>query len=426
MQNVEWQIDAIERTLQRFAELARLGDDTDREKVRRARELFEQGREELVNKYEAILGEVDLSCDVCVARACLTMRPKLAEIRDRLCQVHQDLISEESAIRLRIATAKRIGVAIRVTDRALVKAARLAKKTESGTEAFPGLRRAFELQEESKQALASGRLEVAMKLTLRARDLIGETMKEALDSAEVAAVRERVIEFWKETSEIIKRLENRIDEGQNPKAARLVEMAKQEQEKARELAQDYPYRAFRHAKAARRIVSEMLRFQQRAENCEDRSARLAQRIDDAKEIVEESGDAKAAVILEDGVSHFEKGQTLCEQGNAAQATVQFDIAAKLTAKAVDIANGNTPRTHALNREIRKTTLIVKKAAGLAETEARKKKVEAAEKLVESAAGQMDNPKACLRLLDKATDLAFSVIAEAGRDEAQDNPGQEDK
>jgi|GEM_PF-5901383 len=416
---IQRQFEGIDKALDRLGELARAGSDADREKIRQLRGHLEEAMNSLKDEYDRVLGEVDLSCDDCVARACLAMRPKLVQVRDRLAASLQDLLREETAIRMRIATVKRIGLAIRATDRALFRAAQLAKKTDSGVEAFPGLRRAFEVQEEAKQVLAAGRLEGAMKLTLRARDLIGETMREALDSADIAAVCERAKEFWKQTNVMIKRVEKRIDEEKNPRAARLIEMAKQEQEKARELADEHCYQALRHAQAARRMVNEMVQFNMRAKNCEDRTDILARRIEEATQAVEESGDEKAAEILQSAVQHYEKGKDLCGQEKAGEATVQFDIAAKLTAKAVDIAKGNTPKNAMLKREIRKTMLIVKKAESVAQTDAQKQKVENAQQLVRKAGETIDKPEACLKLLDRATDLALAVIAEAGKPQVDD-------
>jgi tetratricopeptide (TPR) repeat protein len=420
MQSIERAFEVAGKRLDGLAELARLGTDIDRQKIAEIRNRFGPRLDALHDQYSALISDIDFTCDECVVRACLRIRSTLVEIRDKLGVSIRDLANAEMNIREKIATAKRVGRAIRVTDRMLFRAAKLAKKTDNGEDAFPGLRRAFELQEQAKQALASGRLEVAMKMTIRARDLIGRTIKAALDSADVAAVRERVVEYWKQTNKMIKRIERYIDPSANPKAARLIEMAKKEQERARELAETHPYRALRHARAARRIVSELIRFHQRAKRCDVRAERLEERLENAKEIVEESGNEKAEEILERGISHYEKGVELCQQGDAAKATAQFDIAVKLVAKAVDIAKGNTPRTKALEREIRKTALIVKRAGEIAETDNQKESVEKAEELVEQAKENIENPKTCLKLLDKATDIAFKVIEKARRTDKKED------
>lgn len=410
----------IDGALDRLSQLARLGTPEDRERLAGIREEFAGKRDRLQEQFARAIENVDLSCEECVAKACRRMRPKLVEVRDRLGISLRELLRAETGARRAIATTKRVGHAIRTTDRAVIRAAQLAKKTEDGEEAFPGLRRAFELQEEAKQALAAGRFEPAMKMTLRARDLVGRTMRDALDSADVAAVRRRVVEYWKQTNRMIERIEDRIDPEKNPKAARLLTMAEQEQARARELAEDHPYRAVRNARHARRIVNEMTGFHRRARHCEDRVDRLRERIDHAEEIVEESGDEKAGRILDKGISHYSRGVELCEQGNAGRATAQFDIASKLVAKAVDIAKGNTPKSHAIDREIRKTGLVVRRAARVAETDAQKARVERAEELVEEARERKDNARVSLELLDKATDIAFNVIANAGGDNDQED------
>lgn len=411
---IERQLNGIEASLERLSQLARLGSPEDREKIARIREEFIGKRDALQDKYGQVIGNIDLSCEECLIQVCRRIRPTLVELRDRLGVSLRDLMEAEAKIRRAVANTKRVGYAIRVTDRAVVRAAQLAKKTENGEEAFPGLRQAFELQEKAKQALAAGRFEAAMKMTPRARDLVGRTMRAALDSADVAAVRKRAREYWKQTNRLIDRVDGHIDPEKNPKAARLLAMARQEQERARELAEDHPYRALRNARGARRIVNELIGFHRRAQYCGDRADRLGERIEDAEEIVEESSSEKATVVLEKGVNHYTRGAELCEQGAAAKATAQFDIAAKLVVKAVDIAKGNTAKTHALSREIRKTALVVKRAGRVAETEAQKTRVERAERLVEEARDRKDNAQVSLKLLDQATDIAFGVIARVER------------
>ncbi len=406
--------DAIEYTLDRLSRLGRLGGEADRVKIRDIAADVRDEHDLLSSRLATLVEGVDLSCDVCLAEACVKIRPALVDIRDRLVAIHRELLGNERDIRRRIGTAQRVGHAIRVTDRTLVRAAKLARKTDDGEETFPELRRAFELQEDAKQALAAGRFERAGKMTLRARDLIGQTIRAALDSADIEAVRERATAFWKRTNRIIRRVERHVDVDHNPRAARLLGMARREQGKARELVSDYPYRALRHAKAARRMVNQLLRFANRAERCEERAERLEGRLDDAEEAVDESGDEKAVDVLSKSVRHYERGAELCEAGKSGKATVQLDIAAKLAAKAVDIARGATRGEKALVREVRKTRLIVGRAADMAQSDAQKRRVAAAGELVEKAASQTDNPQACLKLLDKATDVAFSVIAASRR------------
>lgn len=414
LNGIERTSNAIEYALDRLSGLGRLGGEQDRERIERITGDVRERHDELTRRLDDILDGVDLTCDLCLAEACPSIRPALVDIRDRQIAIFQELIRDERAIRQSIGTAKRLGHTIRVTDRALVRAAKLAGKTDNGEETFPELRRAFELQEDAKQALAAGRYERAGRMTLRARDLIGETMRAALDSADIEAVRERAVAFWQRTNRIIRRVEHHVDADRNPRAARLIAMAQREQEKARSLASEYPYRALRHAKAARRMVNELMRFASRAEHCEERTVRLGDRLEQAEEVVEESGDVKAVDILARSTQHYEQGTDLCEQGSSAKATVQFDIAAKLAAKSVDIARGTTRTDKAVMREVRKTGLIVERAASVADSDAQKRRAAAARELVDKAAAQADNPQVCLKLLDKATDIAFSVIAASRR------------
>jgi hypothetical protein len=112
------------------------------------------------------------------------------------------------------------------------------------------------------------------------------------------------------------------------------------------------------------------------------------------------------------VGHYEKAAEFAAEGDTKRATAQLDIAAKLVTKAADIARGETPRSKALRSELRKTDAIVKRAAAAAETDEQKEKVGRARALVKKAEENLDNPRVCMELLDKATDLAFSAIAES--------------
>jgi hypothetical protein len=153
---------------------------------------------------------------------------------------------------------------------------------------------------------------------------------------------------------------------------------------------------------------------------------LAERIEKAAEIVESSGNEKAVEILNSGKTHYDNGKELCEKGESAKATVQFDIAAKMTAKSVDVANGETRKDMVMKREIKKTMIIVKRAESEAKTEEQKARIENAKQLVQKAEQNTNNPKVCLELLDKATDIAFSVIAETKKPESGESENQLDQ
>jgi hypothetical protein len=400
----------IEYRMQSIERLLTLASEKDKEAVRTFLRRIEPKVEQVQSELETLKERVANATDA-----------QLGSIdpQSKVLRLMEEFNTFEDALRKRLTLAKRVGHAIRVTDKALFRATKLAHKAKDGVEAFPRLRRAFELQEDAKQALANGRHEQAMKLTLRARDLIGETLRAALDSADIQEVKERFATFWKQTNRIIKRIEKVIDPAANPKAAKLLRMAKEEQRKAKELAENHPYRALDHARKARRIVNQMKKFHNRVEHFDERLAKLEEKIDEVEEVIDEADNEKASSIFEKGIRHFEKARELGEAGNTKAATAQLDIAVKLVTKAVSIAKGNTKRGLLTDREIRKTNLIVSRAADLATTEKQKQAVEQARALIAQAEEKKDNPSIALRFLDKATDIAFRVIA-AARNEKMDS------
>ncbi len=382
--------------------LMRIASERDREKIRKFLANMEPKVEAVRVQFQALKQNVKNGS------------VNITEVKSSVESIVTPLVREikefQKIIRERIMTVKRAGYMINVTERAMYRSARLARKTENGIDAFPGLRKAFELQEEAKKALAEGNPKLAVKLTIKARDLIGETITAALDSTDIEMVKKRAVKYFRHTQQMIKRISAKTDPDNDPRVAKRLKMAKEEQERAKQLVEEHPYRALRHARNARRIVNEILRFQNRLEHFDERVERIEEKSEMAEEIVKESGDPKAAEILEKGTSHLEKGKELGEAGNSKAATAQLDIAVKLVAKAVDIAKGNTPKTHAVNREIKKTALIVNKAADIAETDKDKEAVKRARAMIAEAEERKENPSVALKLLDKATDIAFRLIS----------------
>jgi flagellin-specific chaperone FliS len=401
---------AIEEAGSRLARLARLAGEADREKITAYKEKLAARAAQFRATYGDLARRFRVMSDEEIAAACRTHRAELAAARDRIVEELAKLRRFEADIRGRVATSRRLALALRATDDMLLKATRISRGTDNVDDAFPGLRRAYELQENAKQALAAGRLEASMQMTLRARDILGQTLREALDEQDARQVRRHVKASYQRTVDAVERLSERVDATDNPKAARLVEVAGNELAKARELIDERPYVAVKHVERARRIVREMRRFAVRGNRCEERVTRLEERLDRASEIVEESDDEKALEVLTKAKEHYRRGVELCEAAQTTKATVQLDIAAKLTARAVELAGDVTRADKAIAREIRKTALIVKKAAEVAATDEAERRVARAKELVAEARERIDQPRVSLKLLDQATDIAFAVIA----------------
>jgi len=348
---------------------------------------------------------------------------EVRQICESVPRIHTTITSKmrvitefRSNILTRLTTIKRVGDEIKKTDRILFRASKLARETDDGEDAFRGLRRAFEQQETAKQQLAASNPRLALQTTFKARQLVKNTVQKVLDEEDREKLKARALEYWKHTNEILSRMTDRIDADNNPRAAKLVMMATELQEKAKTAVDDNePYKAIRLAHKAREIVNDMAKFAFRVKNIDARSERLESRLDRAETIVKESENEKAEEILEKARQRFEEGASYAEEGKDTEATIQFDMAAKMCAKAVDIAEGPQGKVdRAITHEIRKTNRIVSRASEIAETPDQERKAEAAAKLVEKAQNNHTNVKVSLRLLDKATDLAFSVIAQVKR------------
>lgn len=424
VRDIGYKLSIIDRSLAKIQEMTR---NIAREDQSGADLFVDAGLEhkaKIREQFETVLSSVgDRGCLECLVSSCEQIAPKLTMVKRAADELLNRIREHEQTIRQRLYRNREVVDQICKTDRILYGAMSMVRKTGDGEDAFPALRRAFELQESAKQALAAGKLEMAFGLTIRARDLVGMTVRAALDSVDVNRYRERMKKFWEQTNVLIRRLDNKIDEEEAPRAHKLLEMAKEEQAKAREMMQDHPYRAMRHAKQARSIVMKVARFGHRVSQLGERLDKVDERMERAGEIVEESDDQRAADVLAKAKEHHEKAAELAEQGKDKAATVQVDIAVKLAAKAVDIAKGVTRKDKAIHHEIRKTTRIVNKAGSMAETDAQKRQVETAKELIEKAGEQTDNPKAALKLLDKATDIAFRVIAQAGRPDKPERPDE---
>lgn len=407
----------IENGRDRFATLLRVAGEADREKIESFSDRFRDNIENFRAQYGEVIATVRSLSDEELERACRAHRTELSAARERISTLAGEMRRFETEVRSRIATTRHLTHAIRRTDDMLVKATRISRKTGESEDAFPGLRRAYELQENAKQALAAGRLEAAMRITLKARDVLGETLRSALDEQDIEQVRRHVKASYKRTAEAVERIGEPIDNEKNPKAARLVEIAENDLAKARELVEERPYVAVRHVEHAQRVVREMRRFYARSTQCEERIGRLEERIERAREIVDESGEEKAADVLSKASEHYARGVELCQAGDSKKATVQLDIASKLTARSVELANDVSRADKAVANEIRKTARIVKKASELAETDQQKLAAARAQELTAQAKERIDQPRVSLKLLDEATDIAFSIIASSGSAEA---------
>jgi len=424
VKRVDYLIQNFSSITDKFNMLSRQADRQDRQQVKDAVEKLQNDITDLSSRLENNKAdEAQISNDYSSGKCnqCLTRIENVLErvrnLKERAQNITQKMVSLEKETKARVVTSKKSEKAVNLTDMALTRATRMAGKTGEGQNAFPGLRRAFELQEKAKEALVAGHMEQALDLTIRARDVIGVTLQMALDSSDVALIKEHAQQYYERTENMIKKISGEINPDKNPNAAKLVTEAQNQLDKAKE-ARDAgePYKALQFASRAREIVDQIARFQHQVETIDQRIPNIQSKIDRATGIVEDANNAKATEVLDKGVDHFNKGKDLYDAGKDKEATVELDVAVKLVAKSVDIVKGTgTVNGVDIGMEIKKTEIIIKKASELASTDQQKDNVEKAKTLVTQAREKTSTPEVCLKLLDQATNEAFAVIAQAKKD-----------
>ncbi|MDD5675765.1 MAG: hypothetical protein PHC61_16465, partial [Chitinivibrionales bacterium] len=417
LQNVSSRID------ERFAAIESKADDQDRLRLQNAKSKIEDeiarikaDFDKAENKEKADAAEISAllstgPCSACkdkinaLTNGILTLRNKAQEVPAKMALLEQE-------IRKHIMAAKHAEKAVARTDVALNRATQLVKNTDNQADAFPGLRRAFDLQEKAKEALVAGRMLVALNLTLKARDILGETLQTALDSADIAAIKQRATQYYNHTEAQIKKLSASVDPSKEPRLAKLLADAQEDLNKAKAaLDAGQPLKALHNATLAREIADEIARFSHRVENIDDRIGRVETKIEQASDIVQEAAKPMATEVLDKAVEHLNKGKELYADNKENAATVELDVAVKLAAKAVDLAKGTGP-VNGVNMaaEIKRTETIVKRAAALAVTAEQKTRIDKAQSLIAEARDKTGAPEACLHLLNQATDIAFAVMA----------------
>lgn len=235
-------------------------------------------------------------------------------------------------------SAERVQKAVERTDRAISRADQFVRKNGGNEDAVAGLRKAVEIQDQAKQALQTGRMKQAYKMTLEAREVLIRTAKNALDKEDIEALVERARQYWAKTNAMIERVEKALDNQAHPRAAEMLAKARELQQKARDAWKaEEPVAAMREARAARRIVAALMAAGRESGNAGDEIKKVEAKLERAARLVQASGNAKALQILEKGREHLQKAREAQDGGQKARAVEQARVAAKLIAKAVDVA-----------------------------------------------------------------------------------------
>jgi hypothetical protein len=304
--------------------------------------------------------------------------------------------------------------ALERTDRVLDKASKFIRKSGTDEESFPGIRRAYELQDEARQKLMDKDITQAFLLTLKSREIVLKIAESALDSEDQNALIEKEKEFWEKTNLMIQKLEQEPARG--AKEAGLLERAKVLQDKAAsQLAEKQTLAAAQSSRAARRIVAGLAFSSKEEGDVRKALERVSAKQKQADAEASESKDTRAQKILEISADHLRQAGDLLSSDKDAAAAGHVRIAAKLIAKAMDMAadeNGDSGSTGQLENELRRAQRILDRANRSALNDAeRAKTVQAADLLKEadSSLRAKDIAK-CRQLLDKATLLALEVLS----------------
>ncbi|MBD3421403.1 MAG: hypothetical protein GF398_14900 [Chitinivibrionales bacterium] len=338
---------------------------------------------------------------------CTYVRTLSQETRARLRAIQ----SFEVTVKFKIAEYHRFkqstGQFLNETEDRLKAAIRKSKGVQSRAATLPQLRHAFDVQERAKKAMNADRLLLAKTLSLRARELITDIASAAVEQR---ALHDQIEAHLRRTGEMIVQIESRLNTAALPRVARLVEIAKQHLNKgANSLQRAEMVIAMRHAQKAEAIIDEISLRAQNTRQRENKITQLKRKMQQARELIEDSQNEKARAVFDKARTHFEKARSV--KNNTRLFKAELHIATKLTARAVDIARSDTAARSPHYADIQKTRLIINKADAVALTADKKAEIKQARELVEQAISQ-SRPQAAKILLNKATSLAFDVLVSA--------------
>ncbi len=162
------------------------------------------------------------------------------------------------------------------------------------------------------------------------------------------------------------------------------------------------------------LINQAVRLANQNNNSIDKMIeRVGNEIERAKKIVRESGNERAAQVLREAITHFDKAKRLNAAGKPREAAAELEVTTKLVTKAIAIANGNNPTNlekmiKRVGAEIEKAKKIVKRSGNERAQQVLDKGIEHYRKAL--AFYKNGNERACAAQLKITTKLVAKAIA----------------
>jgi tetratricopeptide (TPR) repeat protein len=233
-----------------------------------------------------------------------------------------------------------VSKAIERTDHVMSKAKEVATGVEN-RRVLSLFEMAINHQQKAKEFLREHRLKMALKFTLKAREMAQKLLNLANGERGLDRLALRKLET---TRRLIEKAFTLIHESRIQKAEQLLEQARNMQQKARDMADEKRHaEAIKNAEKARELAQKALRLveedvtPQMAENAIQQNERL---IEKATEKMKASANQEAQATFEKGLSHQSRAKEYYGDGKFKTALAEAKVARRLISKALEMIDGS--------------------------------------------------------------------------------------
>jgi tetratricopeptide (TPR) repeat protein len=230
--------------------------------------------------------------------------------------------------------------AIERTDQIISKAKEVGKRLEN-RRIFSLLEMATNNQQKAKEFFKEHKLKMALKFTLKAREMAQKVLNLANKEKRLDRLAEKELE---RTDRFIERASVIIQESQNRTANELLNQARSLQEKAWDIfARKRFAKAIKNSQKARELVQKALRLveqnvtPQMVENAIQQNERLIVKVEEKTKVGVSS---EAISIFEKGLSHQSKAKEYYREGKFKAALAEAKVAHRLITKALEMIQEN--------------------------------------------------------------------------------------
>jgi len=227
--------------------------------------------------------------------------------------------------------------AIERTDQIITK----AKESIVGLEhkrASSLLEAAINNQQKAKEFFKEHKLKVALKLTLKAREMAKKVLDLTTKGRRLNRLAQKELKI---TDRMIQKASLILQESESKGPDRLLEKAKSLQEKAREMFRQKKFtRATRSSRKARELVEKALRLVEEevtprmVENAIQQNERLISQVEEG---IKGGTNPEAASTLEKGLAHQRKAKKYYQEGKFKPALAEAKVAKRLISKAREMS-----------------------------------------------------------------------------------------